>query len=621
MQLEQKQSFYKKPFFVFTVLVVIKIYLSWFVIFGAEPEALPLLISLISVWVPFFGIELLASKRKYLAYLIVNIVLTSIYFAAIMYYKYYGVIVTYRALQQANQVTQVSGSVMHLMHPYFLLIYVDIVVMLLLQLFVRPFRTWGRERERTALRKWAAIGLALSFVISVTAVSVHRNIVNEVKRAQQMGILNYEVYTIASDLVKGPEKAVPVTPQMVQAIKGTSPIDPTTANTLAGIAKGRNIIVIQLEAFQDILIGKSIDGIELTPTMNKLAKENVYFNNFFQQAGQGNTSDAEFLLNTSLFVPPNGAAAQTYVGKQLPSLPKLFKKEGYETATFHTNDVEFWNRKELYAALGFDKHYDKTFFQDEDFLFFGASDPVLYKKTADEMARMQKSGQKFYANVISMSSHHPFNMPAERRLIQLPDKYQDTFVGDYITAENYADHALGQFIDELKANGVWDNSLIVLYGDHMGMPIYSLTDYEKDLLKDYLGREYNYQDMMNIPLIISVPGKLEAKTYGHIGGQVDLLPTIANLSGLPLGNMVVFGQDILNNRSELLPERYYLPSGSFINNKAIFVPGKGYEDGETYPLPESEEPTSGTLTTKEEYDRALDLIKLCDEYVQSLPNR
>ncbi len=600
--------------------MIFKIYLSWFVIFGAGVEALPLVTALFSVWTIFCLIERLAGKRKYLWYMIVDVILTSVYFAAIMYYKYYGVIVTYRALQQANQVTQVKGSVFHLMHPYFLLIYVDIVVFLLLQLFVKRFRGWGNGK--TPFRSLATAGLVVSLAFSVGITWLNRDIVNEVKKAQHMGVVNYEVYTIASDLSKRSAKPYPVTPEMVEQIKGTTPLNPSGTAALTGIAKGRNVIVIQLEAFQDILIDKSIDGVELTPTMNRLARENVYFKNFFQQAGQGNTSDAEFLTNTSLFVPPNGAASQTYTDKDLPSLPKMFKDIGYRAVTFHTNDVQFWNRKELYDALGFDHHYDKTFFKDEDFLFFGASDPVLYRKTAEEMGRLQKEGTKFYANVISMSSHHPFDLPENRRLIKLPDNYQNTFVNDYITAENYADHALGEFVDELKANGVWDNSLIVIYGDHMGMPVYSLTDHEKGLLKEFLGREYNYQDMLNIPLIVSVPGKLAAHTYSHVGGQIDILPTIANLMDLSLANRVIFGQDILNNRNDLLPERYYLPSGSFITNKAIFVPGKGYEDGETYPLPEGEEPQGGpNETTKDQYERALKLIQLCDDYVKTLPER
>jgi len=615
-----RKSFFTSAFFVFTLLMIFKIYLSWYVIFGGALEALPLVTALLSVWTIFCLIERFADRRKFLWYLIFDIILTSVYFAVIMYYKYFGVIVTYRALQQANQVTQVKGSVLHLMHPYFLLIYVDIVAFLLLRIFFRKLRSWGNGKTR--YRSLASAGLIVSLLFSIGQIWMNRDIVNEVKKAQHMGVVNYEAYTIASDLSKRSDKPYPVTPDMVEAIKGTAPLNPSASDAFKGIAKGRNVIVIQLEAFQDILINKSIDGIEITPTMNKLARENVYFKNFFQQAGQGNTSDAEYLTNTSLFVPPNGAASQTYADKDLPSLPKMFKSIGYQAVTFHTNDVEFWNRKELYAALGFDHHYDKTFFKDEDFLFFGASDPVLYRKTAEEMARLQNEGTKFYSNVISLTSHHPFNLPENRRLIKLPAKYQNTFVNDYITAENFADHALGQFVDALKANGVWDNSLIVIYGDHMGMPVYSLTDYEKGLLEDFIGRPYNYQDMLNIPLIIAVPGKLPAHTYSHVGGQIDILPTIANLMDMSLDGRVIFGQDILNNRNDLLPERYYLPSGSFINNKEIFVPGKGYEDGQTYTLPEGEDPQGEpNQTAKDQYDRALKLIQLCDDYVKTLPER
>ncbi|MBC8080049.1 MAG: LTA synthase family protein [Gorillibacterium sp.] len=614
--LNRSYIFYKSLFFVFTLSVILKIFLSGFVLFGASAEILPVVAAIPSVWVFFCLIERFAKKRKILYYMVVNIVLTSIYFAVIMYYKYFGVIVTYRALQQVGQVTQVKGSVMHLMHPYFLLIYADIVLFMILYAYLPKMRLWGRQQ--TSNKTLMSAILALSLMISFINIWANRSIVNELKMAQHMGIVNYQIYTIATDLGRVSGKPIHVTPEEIRDLKkSATPLDHETAN-FQGIAKGRNVIVLQMEAFQDLLINKKVDGLEITPNMNKLAKENVYFDNFFQQAGQGNTSDAEYLLNTSFYVPPHGAASQTYVDKDLPSLPKLFKSEGYETVTFHTNDVMFWNRQKLYTSLGFDRYYDKKFFKDEDFLFFGASDPILYKKTSEEMARMQNEGISFYSNVISMSSHHPFDMPEDRRLIKLPERYENTFVGDYLVGQNYADHALGLFIDELKANGVWNNSLIVVYGDHMGLPVYSLTTHEKALLKEMLGRDYHYPDMMNIPLIIAAPGKLQAETYSQVGGQIDLMPTIANLMGLSLNDHIVFGQDILNHQFNLLPQRYYLPSGSFITNRNIFVSGKGYSDGINYPLPEGE---NNQETTKVEYTAALELLKLCDGYVSGLPEK
>src|SRR5690606_12550328 len=119
-------------------------------------------------------------------------------------------------------------------------------------------------------------------------------------------------------------------------------------------------------------------------------------------------------------------------------------------------------------------------------------------------------------------------------------------VGDYIRAQNYADDALGQFIDALQANGVWDDSLIVLYGDHLGLPMFSLDRKEKQLMEEIYGREYGYTDMINVPLIIAGQGITYPRTFDQIGGQVDLLPTIANLLGISLDDQLHFGQDLFN---------------------------------------------------------------------------
>ncbi|WP_336788296.1 LTA synthase family protein [Paenibacillus sp. MMO-177] len=299
-------------------------------------------------------------------------------------------------------------------------------------------------------------------------------------------------------------------------------------------------------------------------------------------------------------------------------MPKTFAANGYQTATFHTNDVLFWNRNNLYKALGWQKYYDDDFFGESDIVAFGSSDEVLYDKTAAELLKMQQSGKPIYTQLISMSGHHPFNLPKRKYNIKLPERFENTLVGNYIRAENYADKALGQFIEKLKQNGVWDNSVIVIYGDHLGLPKYTLSSKDKDLMKEIYGREYDAQDMLNIPLIISVPGS-SAKVLPQVGGQSDLFPTIANLVGISLKDHIHFGQDLLNATSNFLPERYYLPSGSLITDSGIFVPGVGYEDGLSYKL------TGGrveeTTATKEQFDNALRLLEMSDSYVQSLPDR
>ncbi|MFC5469354.1 LTA synthase family protein [Cohnella suwonensis] len=602
-----------KPFIFFTIIMAAKILLARYVVFDSSSVWLQLFTGIPSVWVLFCLIEWLAPKRKLGVYVAVNLVLTSIFFAVIMYYKYFGVIVTYHALQQVGQVTEVKGSVFSLLHPYFLFIYTDIVAFLLL-FMNRRFRKWGKSRAVRESNVLISAIFFLSAAISVMNVWIHRDSINELKQAENMGIINYEVYAILSSFTEKVEDPSNATPEAIAKLKGTSE---QAAPLYWGKAQGRNLIVLQVEAMQNFLLNRTIDGQEITPVMNELAKNHFYFPRFYQQVGQGNTSDAEFVVNTSFYVPQHGAASQDYGNLALPSMPKELAAHGYQTATFHTNDVQFWNRKQLYAALGFDKYYDAKFFGDEDVVFFGASDEVLYDKTADELLKMSQSGKPFYSQVITMSSHHPFDIPERKIRFKLPERYEGTLVGDYIESQNYADYALGLFIDKLKKNGLWDKSVIVIYGDHMGLPIYSLSDHEKSLMEELYGREYKFPEMMNIPLTIMAPGADEPKVFPQTGGQVDIFPTVANLLGVSLKDHIHFGQDLLNQTSNLLPQRYYLPSGSFVNDKGIFVPGLQYVDGANFPFDGAKAAKSDS--TEDEYNRALELLRLSDSYVQSLP--
>ena len=603
-----------KPFVFFSVLLVLKSYLAWVVIFDDVTPWSPLLAEIPFVWLLFSLIEWFASKRKMAAYMAINLLLTAIFFAAIMYYKYYGVIPTYHALEQVNQVTAVSNSVFSLMHPYYLLIFADIIVLFVLFWRNDRVKTWKHKHNKKEKRPFVPVVFAVSLMLCLFQIMPNRASMNEIVKAQEMGILNYEAYTIFqkedTDLVN----AKSINQDEINTLKG---ITPTTSPAYRGTAEGKNVIIIQMESFQEFLMDLKIDGQEITPNMNKLARGSLYFPNFYQNVGQGNTSDAEFVVNTSFYIPPRGAATQHYADKELPSLPKLLKTKGYHSATFHTNVVEFWNRSELYKALGFDRYYDKAFFGEPDKVFFGSSDEILYGKTAEELKKMNDSGKPFYAQIISMTAHHPFTIPDSKYKMTLPERYEGTFVGDYIRSQNYADFALGQFIEQLKKDGLWDNSLVIVYGDHLGLPIYSLTNGDKELMKEIYGREYASSDMINIPLIIHGEG-LKPAVMKQVGGQVDILPTVANLAGLSLENQLHFGQDLLNQKdNNLLPERYYLPSGTFINKSTLFIPGNGFEDGTRHPLPGNTQ--EETAASKAEFDRALKLLHLSDSYLRQLP--
>jgi lipoteichoic acid synthase len=322
-----------------------------------------------------------------------------------------------------------------------------------------------------------------------------------------------------------------------------------------------NLIFIQLEAFQSFVLNKKVAGQEITPILNKLIKESAYFPNFYLQNGAGVTSDTEFMSNTSLH-PADGRSiiATDLADKEYPSLPRLLKKNGYSTVTFHTNNVSFWNRKELYSALGFESFYDKEYFGTDKSIAFGADDDILYKKS---MEVLTKQKEPFYAQIVSMSSHSPFRLPASYRTLKLPAIYQGNVAGDYLTAAHYADAALGRFLEELKKKGLWDETVITIYGDHSGITADMVKEKQAVALKDLMGRVYDQIDALRVPFIIHGPD-VKKGIYEAVGGHMDIMPTLLGLLGVQSEHRM-FGYDLFRNVEHPVAVRAtFGPPGSYV---------------------------------------------------------
>lgn len=217
-----------------------------------------------------------------------------------------------------------------------------------------------------------------------------------------------------------------------------------------------------------------------------------------------------------------------------------------------------------------------------------------------------------------MSAHHPYKMPESKFKMTLPKRYEGTLVGDYILAQNYADYAMGQFLDELKSSGLWDDSVIVFYGDHQGVSLYSLNGNEKSLMEEMVGHEYGYTDMFNVPFIIHAPGIDQPSVYTQTGGQIDILPTVANLLGISMKDQLHFGEDLMNQQTNLLPVRHFLPTGSFINDTSLYLTGVDYDDGNNYNLIDGSETEGGS--TQAQFDAVQRLLNMSNSYILQRPD-
>lgn len=610
------KRFSKSQYIIFSILLTLKAVFVHGLLFHDYDIIKAFILEGCYIFLLMGFVEFIPSKIKGWGYLATDTAITTVFTGIIVYTSYFNTIPTYFALFQLGQVSAISDSVLSLLNPLYLLLYLDIIILIFFRLSKRlPFPT------AKVNKKWLRTTFCVSVIIVGMVFLYYKSvyIANPVLAAESKGIINYEML----NLYKNPK--VDVTPlskkltpadinQSIRSIKGTDLLSMKERKGY-GMAKGRNVIVIQMESFQNFLIHLKVDGQEVTPNLNRLIHHSMYFPDVYQQVGSGNTSDAEFIMNTSLFPVSYSPTAIAEGNRTYHSLPKLLEKKDYKTMTFHADELKFWNRDELYPSLGFDHYYEKPVYGEKDIVGLGPSDDVLYSKGAQIL---KESRQPFYAMLVSMSSHHPYKMPESKKGLNLPVGYQNSIVGNYLQAQHYTDAAIGRFIDKLKAKGLWKNSVIMLYGDHFGLSSEMLNNKDEKLMEQIVGHPYSKVDRYNIPLIMSIPGKTDGKQIDTVGGQLDFLPTLTNVLGLPIDNKLVhFGQDLLNTTHNTIGMRYYMPEGSFINSSVVYEPDTNFEDGSA--LDRKTGNPIGFKKYKSDYEKVIQLENLSDAYIQSLP--
>ncbi len=334
-----------------------------------------------------------------------------------------------------------------------------------------------------------------------------------------------------------------------------------------GLAEGRNVFVIQVEAMQNFVIGAHYEGQEITPTLNSLiANDSIYFENYYYQIGGGNTSDAEFHVNNSLFAPESSAAYVEYPDNDYYGLPYILKDNGYSGAyAFHNYTNTFWNRENAYVNQGFDDFISLEDLEQTDMFPMGLSDKEMFRQSLEMLKTYE---EPFYAFYVTVSSHHPYALPLKDRGIVLNEEDEGTLFGLYIQAMNYVDSAIAEFIEGLKEIGLYENSVFVIYGDH-----YALSNTDSKVttrFEEMLGRNYTLYDVFNVPLIINIPCLGYSETKSVAGGHIDTLPTLLCLMGIHNDKAVMFGQNLLEAESGIVCEQTHLGAGSFISDEVLF---------------------------------------------------
>lgn len=290
-------------------------------------------------------------------------------------------------------------------------------------------------------------------------------------------------------------------------------------NGYKAVARNKNLIVIQVESLENFVLNRSFAGQEITPNLNRLLSGGLYFPNLFEQVNEGVTSDAEFMVNTSVYPLRKGSTFFRYPGNFYKSLPLLLRQRGYTSLALHGDKGSYWNWAQALKAVGFNRTIDRSVLKNDETIGMGISDGSFFGQTASLLSATRSP---FYAFLVTLSSHAPYNLPQKYRELRLEKAFDQSTIGGYLQSIHYTDKQIGQFLDQLKKAGVLSNSIVAVYGDHEG-----IHKYVHEQTKAYP----ELTNGKRVPLIIS-GGDVKPAIISTFGGHIDIFPTLAYLLGV-----------------------------------------------------------------------------------------
>ena len=371
-------------------------------------------------------------------------------------------------------------------------------------------------------------------------------------------------------------------------------------NEYSNIFKGKNVLVIHAESIQQFTFNTKINGKEVTPNLNKIAKEGIYFSNFYAVESVGTSSDSEFTFSTSLLPAVNGTVAINYWDRDYTSIQKLFKNEGYYVFSMHGNNCSFWNRNLLHQSLGYDKFYCYTNdYEIDETIGLGLSDKSFFKQSVSHIKEINKNNKNWYGTLIMLTNHTPFSYITDHSDFDVTYKYnvidpetgeiinkeapylEGTILGNYFKSVNYADEAIGELISNLDKNGLLDNTVVIIYGDHdakikkQEYEYYYNYNFETMSVLDkndpnyHVVTDYEYEVNRKVPFIIWTKDTKFNKEVKSIAGMYDAMPTIGNMFGI--NNKYALGNDLFSVSNNIV----VFPDGNWITDKMYYNNQKG----------------------------------------------
>ena len=513
------------------------------------------------------------ARNRYIV--ITSIILSIIVYANAVFYRFFTDFITIPVLFQTSNFGDLGASAAESIFLTDIFYFMDVVVIIVAL-------KWLKVGEKFTIVKPA---IRRSYFVFSAAVLFLNLGLSEIERPQlltrsfdremlvkNIGSYNYHLYDLYIQSKSHAQRALADGSELVEVNNyvRSSQADPN--EEMFGLAEKRNLIVVSLESLQSFVINNDMNGHEITPFMNSLTadEDTFYYSNFYHQTGLGKTSDSEFLVENSLYPLSGGAVFFTHSGNTFHSMSESLNEEGYFTNVLHPNNKSFWNRDMMYKALDIQKYYDENSYvvNEDDAVNWGLKDISFFDQSVDLMAEMP---QPFYSRLITLTNHYPFTLDVADQNIPEYDSNSNT-LNKYFQTVNYMDEALELFFKDLKEQGLYENSIIVMYGDH-----YGISENHNKAMSQYLEKEitpYESAKLQRVPLFVHIPNSGVGEEVTEVAGQIDVRPTILHLLGLETSKDMQLGADLFSEEHE---EFVVFRDGGFVTDELVYTKNVCYD--------------------------------------------
>ncbi len=528
------------------------------------------------------------NKKNKFAYLYMNILYAILNFIVYANYLYYSYSTNFLSLYQIHnlQYTKEIGSgVLTLINIKNIAIFwIDSVIIAILSVFLyRKNKLTHVDEENTKKTKYKKfikpILIVIIILLNISTVKNHidsiyyYNTFNKSMLVKNASIYYYH-YKDCLDYLSSLFIKEEVDEEKLKNSYEQNINEKVKETKYTGIAKDKNVIIVQMESLNEYIIGKKVNGKEITPNLNKFFNENIYCKDMFNQ-GLGTTADSEFEMENSMYPLENGYVFQKYYNNTWFDIYNTLRKEGYYTSFMHPNTSTFWNRDEVYnTGYKIDEYNDIKSFPNIE----KAGDYYSDEGFFEEAVKLMNSYEgKFCTTLVTVTTHIPFFLDGisdlESKLTitkeDLED-YEEEIFKNYIISCNFVDYAFGKFINDLTETGLLDKSILVVYGDH-GSGI--AESYQMEKLYKENGLEFpDFEDTTkdtHVPFGIKIPGVNESYVIDRTVSKIDIKPTILDLLGVK--DNFSIGQTIFSNK-----DYAFIKGLGYITNEYYYIDEKYY---------------------------------------------